>query len=71
MLKEILELDSPPEFVTQIDIDDMVLKTCSKYLPMLNAPYLEQREGKNFKVNIGDAFPFMRNLKVVVGFNIF
>ena len=45
-------MENPPKFVTQIDIDEMVLETCAKYLPCLNAPYLAQREGKNFKINI-------------------
>ena len=64
LLKELLSLEAPPQFVTMVDIDAAVMDACSKFMPAVCGKFLEEKEGKNFKVIAGDAFEHMEKLKV-------
>ena len=47
-----------------VDIDEMVMDACQKFMPSVNHPYLEKKRGDNYKVVVGDAFKLMEEFKV-------
>ena len=61
LLKSVQELSSKPKKVTMVDLDEVVLKACSKYMKTTCGHYLDQRENERQKVIIGDALEFMEN----------
>ena len=58
LLKSILELSQKPKQVTMVDLDEMVVKACSQFMPKTCGKYMNE-EGSNYKVIIGDALGFM------------
>ena len=44
-----------------VDLDEVVLKACSKYMKKTCGQYLDHRENDRQKVIIGDALEFMEN----------
>ena len=61
LLKSVQELSSKPKKVTMVDLDEVVLKACSKYMKKTCGQYLDHRENDRQKVIIGDALEFMEN----------
>ena len=61
LLKSVQELSSKPRKVTMVDLDEVVLKACSKYMKKTCGQYLDHRENDRQKVIIGDALEFMEN----------
>ena len=72
LLKELLTLPSPPEFVTMVDIDDMVMEACNEFMPSVCGKFLDKksREGPNHKVIAGCAIKFLAEAKVMLDGNI-
>ena len=66
LLKELLELPKPPNQVTMIDIDDVVMVGCAKHMRSVCGSYLDpgKRMGKNYEVICGDAIEYMEQAKV-------
>ncbi|KAB7501455.1 Spermine synthase [Armadillidium nasatum] len=54
-------LKEEPGFVTMIDIDEVVLKACRKYLRSACGDCLDNYKGKNYEIIIGDAIAYMKN----------
>ena len=63
LLKSVQELSRKPKKVTMVDLDEVVLKACSKYMKTTCGHYLDHRENERQKVIIGDALEFMENSK--------
>ena len=61
LLKSVQEISSKPRKVTMVDLDEVVLKACSKYMKKTCGQYLDHRENDRQKVIIGDALEFMEN----------
>ena len=63
VLKELLELSHPPEYVTMIELDNEVMTGCAKYMRSVCGKYLdeENRKGSNYEVICGDALKYMEN----------
>lgn len=57
LLHELLK--EKPKFVTMIDIDDVVMKSCRKFLRGACGDCLDSYEGENFKVIVGDCLEYM------------
>ncbi|RXG53920.1 Spermine synthase [Armadillidium vulgare] len=54
-------LKEEPGFVTMIDIDEVVLKACRKYLRSACGDCLDNYKGKNYEIIVGDAIAYMKN----------
>lgn len=63
VLKELLELSQPPEYITMIELDNEVMKGCAKYMRSVCGSYLdeENRKASNYEVICGDALKYMEN----------
>ena len=61
LLKSVQELSTKPKKVTMVDLDEEVVKACSKHMKKTCGNYLEERETSTQKVIIGDALEFMEN----------
>ncbi|XP_076062239.1 spermine synthase [Oratosquilla oratoria] len=59
LLYELLKED--PAFVTMIDIDDAVMRSCKKHLKTVCGNVLDNYNGSNYKVIVGDAIAFMKD----------
>ena len=66
MLKELLELEKPPNQVIMIDLDEAVMVGCSKHMRSVSGHYMdkEKRKGENYEVICGDAIAYMEKAKV-------
>lgn len=66
LIKELLDLEEKPAFVTMIDIDEIVMEACNQFMPKVCGPYLQKanREGQRHKVITGDAIAFMKEALV-------
>ena len=66
MLKELLELEKPPNQVVMIDLDEAVMVGCSKHMRSVSGHYMdkEKRKGENYEVICGDAIAYMEKAKV-------
>ena len=53
-------LKENPQFVTMIDIDEIVMKSCRKHLRSVCGDVLDNYDGKNYKVIVGDAIAYMK-----------
>ena len=62
LMKELMALESKPKFVTMVDIDDVVMDACTKFMPSVAGDYMarDKRNGKNYKVIAGDAIKFLK-----------
>ncbi|OQR73414.1 spermine synthase-like [Tropilaelaps mercedesae] len=58
LLHELLK--EKPKFVTMIDIDDVVMKSCRKFLRGVCGDCLDVYEASNYKVIVGDCLEYMR-----------
>ena len=65
LLKELLDLPSPPSHVTMIELDEAVMVGCSSYMGNICGQNLdpEHRVGTGHKVICGDAIQFMEEAK--------
>ena len=63
VLKELLELSHPPEYITMIELDNEVMTGCAKYMRSVCGNYLDEgnRKGSNYEVICGDALKYMEN----------
>ena len=63
VLKELLELSQPPEYITMIELDNEVMKGCAEYMRSVCGSYLdeENRKASNYEVICGDALKYMEN----------
>ena len=61
LLKSVQELSSKPKKVIMVDLDEEVVKACSKFMKKTCGNYLEDRETSTQQVIIGDALEFMEN----------
>ncbi|XP_022661400.1 spermine synthase-like [Varroa jacobsoni] len=57
LLHELLK--EKPKFVTMIDIDDVVMKSCRKFLRGACGDALDSYEGDNYQVIVGDCLKYM------------
>ena len=66
MLKELLELEGPPNQVVMIDLDETVMVGCSKHMRSVSGHYMDKdkRKGQNYEVICGDAIVYMEKAKV-------
>ena len=66
MLKELLELEKPPNQVVMIDLDEAVMVGCAKHMRSVSGHYMdkENRKGQNYEVICGDAIAYMEKAKV-------
>ena len=66
MLKELLELEEPPNQVIMIDLDEAVMVGCSKHMRSVAGHYMDKdkRKGQNYEVICGDAIDYMEKAKV-------
>ena len=66
MLKELLELEKPPNQVVMIDLDEAVMVGCSKHMRSVSGHYMDKdkRKGQNYEVICGDAIDYMEKAKV-------
>ena len=62
LMKELMALESKPKFVTMVDIDEVVMDACTEFMPSIAGDYMarDKRDGKNYKVIIGDAIKFLK-----------
>ena len=65
LLKELLDLPSPPSHVTMIELDEAVMVGCSSYMGSVCGQHLDpkHRIGAGHKVICGDAIQFMEESK--------
>lgn len=54
-------LKESPKFVTMIDIDDAVMRSCRKHLRSACGDCLDNYDGPNYKVIVGDAIAHMQD----------
>ena len=66
MLKELLELEEPPNQIIMIDLDEEVMVGCSKHMRSVAGHYMDKdkRKGQNYEVICGDAIAYMEKAKV-------
>ena len=66
VLKELLTLENPPNYVTMVELDEAVMTGCSKYMRSVCGKFLDEqyRLGSNYQVICGDAIQFMEKAKV-------
>ena len=62
-LKVLLELKTPPKYVTMIELDNDVMVGCAKHMKSVCGNFLDEgnRKGSNYEVICGDAIQFMDN----------
>ena len=67
IINELFKLENPPKFATMVDIDDMVMEACNKFMPSVCGKFLDKktREGPNYKVIVGCAIKFLQEAKVL------
>ena len=67
-LKVLLELKTPPKYVTMIELDNDVMVGCAKHMKSVCGNFLDEgnRKGSNYEVICGDAIQYMEKAKVGV-----
>ena len=62
LMKELMQLEDKPKFVTMVDIDDVVMDACTELMPAVAGNYMarDKRDGENYKVIAGDAIKFLK-----------
>ena len=60
LIYELLSMKATPKMVTMIDLDEAVLSGCSQHMTKACGKFLQQRQGSNFEIKVGDAVDFMR-----------
>nr|XP_045608966.1 spermine synthase-like [Procambarus clarkii]XP_045608967.1 spermine synthase-like [Procambarus clarkii]XP_045608968.1 spermine synthase-like [Procambarus clarkii]XP_045608969.1 spermine synthase-like [Procambarus clarkii] len=53
-------LKEKPKYVTMIDIDDAVMESCRKHLKSACGTCLDNYNGENYKIIVGDAISYMK-----------
>ena len=61
VLKELLQLNSPPKHVIMIELDNAVMVGCAQHMRSICGSYLDERnrKGSNYEVICGDAIEYM------------
>ncbi|CAL4173564.1 unnamed protein product, partial [Meganyctiphanes norvegica] len=54
-------LKEKPKFVTMIDIDDAVMRGCRKFMRSACGDCMDNYDGQNYKIIVGDAIAYMRD----------
>lgn len=54
-------LKEKPKFVTMIDIDDVVMKACRKHMKSVCGTCMDNYDGENYKIIVGDAIKYMKD----------
>ncbi|XP_063846677.1 spermine synthase-like [Scylla paramamosain] len=54
-------LKEKPKFVTMIDIDDTVMRSCRKHLRSACGDCMDNYDGANYKIIVGDAIAYMQD----------
>lgn len=54
-------LKEKPKFVTMIDIDEVVMDSCRKYMRSVCGDCLDNYDGPNYKIIVGDAIAYMKD----------
>ncbi|XP_026466773.1 spermine synthase [Ctenocephalides felis] len=53
-------LKEKPKFVTMLEIDEMVMKACSKHLRSICGDVLDQMRGENYEIIVGDCLDTLK-----------
>jgi len=65
LMNELLKLpkEKRPEFVTMVDIDEVVMEACAEHMPNVCGPYLQKNywNGPNYRIIAGCAIQFMKD----------
>ena len=69
-MNELLKLpkEKRPEFVTMVDIDEVVMEACAEHMPNVCGPYLQKNywNGPNYRIIAGCAIQFMKDCQVSI-----
>lgn len=52
-------LKEKPKHVVMLEIDDMVMTACNKYMNSICGDVLEQRKGDNYEIIVGDCMVYL------------
>ncbi|KAK8721540.1 hypothetical protein OTU49_012770 [Cherax quadricarinatus] len=55
-------LKEKPKYVTMIDIDDAVMRSCAKHLKSVCGDCLDNYDGEHYKIIVGDAISHMKDM---------
>jgi spermine synthase len=70
LLKELVDLPEgqKPAFVTMVDIDEVVMEGCAKFMPNVCGKYLKKENwnGPNYKIIAGCAIQYMKDCLVII-----
>ncbi|KAI8123243.1 spermine synthase isoform X2 [Lucilia cuprina] len=53
-------LKEKPKFVVMLEIDELVMQACNKYLNSICGDVLEKRKGDNYEIIVGDCVEYMK-----------
>lgn len=53
-------LKEKPKFVVMLEIDELVMVACNKYLNSICGDVLEKRKGDNYEIVVGDCVEYMK-----------
>ncbi|XP_036219766.1 spermine synthase isoform X2 [Bactrocera oleae] len=53
-------LKEKPKFVVMLEIDELVMQACNKYLNTICGDVLEKRKGDNYEIVVGDCVEYMK-----------
>ncbi|XP_067646938.1 spermine synthase isoform X3 [Eurosta solidaginis] len=53
-------LKENPKYVVMLEIDELVMQACNKYLNTICGGVLEKRNGKNYDIIVGDCVQYMK-----------
>lgn len=54
-------LKENPKYVIMLEIDELVMTACNKYMNSICGDVLERRKGKNFEIVVGDCMIYLNN----------
>jgi len=63
LLWELFQEKEKPKFVTMVDIDEAVIRSCRELMPSVSGGIMEKLEGENYKIVIDDAFKWLKTYK--------
>lgn len=52
-------LKENPKFVVMLEIDELVMQACNKYMPSICGDVLEVRKGDNYEIIVGDCMVWL------------
>lgn len=53
-------LKEKPKYVVMLEIDELVMEACNKYMRSVCGDVLEKRKGDNYEIIIGDCMEYMK-----------